>query len=43
VNQSIANARNVSVGSVVNDKKRLRRFGNALRTARKTGTTRIRP
>jgi DNA-directed RNA polymerase specialized sigma24 family protein len=35
VNQSIANARNVSVESVVNDKKRLRRFGKALRTVPK--------
>jgi hypothetical protein len=35
VNQQIANARNVSVDSVVNEKKKLRRFGNALRTVQK--------
>jgi hypothetical protein len=35
VNQSIADARNVSVDYVINEKKRLRRFGKALRTVRK--------
>jgi DNA-directed RNA polymerase specialized sigma24 family protein len=35
VNQSIANARNMSVDCVVNDKKRLRRSGKALRTVQK--------
>ena len=35
VNQQIANAHHVSVESVVNEKKKLRRFGNALRTVQK--------
>jgi len=35
VNQSIASARNVTVDRVVNDRKRLRRFGKALRTVKK--------
>jgi hypothetical protein len=37
INQRIADARNVTVDCVVNDKKRLRRFGKALRTVQKHG------
>ena len=35
INQRMANARNVSVDCVINDKKRLRRFGKALQTVKK--------
>jgi hypothetical protein len=35
INQEIADARNVSVDRVINDKKRLRRFGKALGTVQK--------
>ena len=35
INQRIADARNITVDCVVNDKKRLRRFGKALQTVQK--------